>query len=115
MQTQKRLKKNTCVFNLNGDSLKVPKRRPLLLRRSAEGKRDRQDAQHALEGTERLIKFSEKISDGRDHLRNVELHGRLILKFILKKFGVGLDWIQVTNDRRQWRRFVNTTIKPLVS
>lgn len=37
---------------------------------------------------------------------------RIILKLILKEIGhEGVDWINVAQDRGQWRAFVNITTK----
>jgi hypothetical protein len=39
----------------------------------------------------------------RDYLGGVGVCGKLILKFALKKFIAGLDWIYVVVDRIEWR------------
>jgi hypothetical protein len=41
-----------------------------------------------------------------DHLGDLGIDGRIILTWILKKLGV--DWIQVAQDRAQWWALVNT-------
>jgi hypothetical protein len=39
-----------------------------------------------------------------DHLENPGIDGRIILKWILKKWdGGGMDWIDMTQDRDRWR------------
>jgi len=41
----------------------------------------------------------------RHHLEDIDVDGRIILKWILKKYGV--DWIQLAQDRVQWWVLVN--------
>jgi hypothetical protein len=33
--------------------------------------------------------------------------GRIILKWILKKWDVGMDWIELAEDRDRWQDLVN--------
>jgi hypothetical protein len=48
----------------------------------------------------------------RDHLGDLGLLVRIILKWILKEIVCdGVDWIQVPQDRNLWRAVVNTVIQ----
>jgi hypothetical protein len=44
---------------------------------------------------------------GRDHLEDLDVNGRIILKWILEKEG-GKLWIHLAQNRDQWRALVNT-------
>ena len=46
---------------------------------------------------------------------NLGVDGRIILKWILKKYEGGMDWITVAWDNEQWRVFVNTVMNLGVS
>jgi hypothetical protein len=40
----------------------------------------------------------------RDHLKNLGVDGRIILKCIFKKYdGRGMYWVDVTQNRDKWR------------
>ena len=43
----------------------------------------------------------------RDHLEGVGIDGRIILKWIFKQWGCGMDWINVARDKDTWRILVN--------
>jgi hypothetical protein len=43
----------------------------------------------------------------RDHLQDLGIYGRIILKSILKKLSGGTDWIDLAQDRDRWRALVN--------
>ena len=44
----------------------------------------------------------------RDHLEEPGVDGRIILKWIFRKWDVGgMDWIDVAQDRDRWRALVN--------
>jgi hypothetical protein len=43
----------------------------------------------------------------RDHLEGVGIDGRIILKWIFKQWGGGMDWIYVARDKDTWRILVN--------
>jgi hypothetical protein len=58
--------------------------------------------------------WSEKLK-GRDHLKNLDVEGRIILKYILAKSGGrDMDWTHFTQDRDQLRALVNTIMNFLV-
>jgi hypothetical protein len=45
---------------------------------------------------------------GRDHFRNPDIHWRIILKWIFRKWGVeGMDWISLAHEREKCRALVN--------
>jgi hypothetical protein len=41
--------------------------------------------------------------DGRNHLEDPGVDGRIVLKWIFKKQEVSVDWIDVAQDRDRWR------------
>jgi hypothetical protein len=45
-----------------------------------------------------------------DHLVDPGVDGRIILKRIFKKWGGGMDWIELAQDRDRWRAFVNAVM-----
>jgi hypothetical protein len=50
----------------------------------------------------------------RDHLENPGLDGRIILRWIFRKWDEGMDWIDLAQDRDRWRALVNVVMKRLV-
>jgi hypothetical protein len=46
-------------------------------------------------------------------LENLCEDGRMILKWIFKKWDVGLKLIYLTQDREKWRALIKTVINPL--
>ena len=38
-----------------------------------------------------------------DHLEDLGVDGRIILKWILEKWHGGMDWIDLPQDRDRWR------------
>jgi hypothetical protein len=42
-----------------------------------------------------------------DHLGDPAVDGKIILKWILKKWDGGMDWIELAEDRDRWRDLVN--------
>jgi hypothetical protein len=44
-------------------------------------------------------------------LGNLSVDGRAILKWIWKKWGIGMDWIDLAHDRNRWRAVVNAVMK----
>jgi hypothetical protein len=45
-----------------------------------------------------------------DHLGDAGEDGRIILKWIFKKLGGGMDWIELAQDRNRWRALVNVVM-----
>jgi hypothetical protein len=45
-----------------------------------------------------------------DQLEDQGVDGRIILKWIFKKWNGGMDWIDMAQDRDRWRAFVNTVM-----
>ena len=51
----------------------------------------------------------------RDHLEDPDIDGRIILKWIFRKWGGGKDWICVAQNRGRWRTLVNAVMFHRVS
>jgi hypothetical protein len=48
---------------------------------------------------------------GRDHLEYSGVYGRIILRWVFKKWGCGgMDWIELARDRDRWRALVNAVM-----
>jgi hypothetical protein len=43
-------------------------------------------------------------------LGNPGVDGRIILKWIFKKWDWGMDWIELAQDRDRWRTLVNAVM-----
>jgi hypothetical protein len=43
-------------------------------------------------------------------LRDPRVDGRIILKWILKKWDGGMDWIELAQDRDRWQALVNAVM-----
>jgi hypothetical protein len=50
-----------------------------------------------------------------DHLEDVGVDGRIILKWIFKKWDGGMPWIELAEDMDKWRACVNVGNEPQVS
>jgi len=47
----------------------------------------------------------------RVHLENSGVDGRIILRYIFRKWNVGgIDWIELAQDRDRWRTLVNVVM-----
>jgi hypothetical protein len=45
-----------------------------------------------------------------DHLGDAGVDGKIILKWILKTWHGGMDWIELARDRDRWRALVNAVM-----
>jgi hypothetical protein len=45
-----------------------------------------------------------------DHLGGPGIDGRIIFKQIFKKWDVGMDWIELAQDRNRWWALVNAVM-----
>jgi hypothetical protein len=50
------------------------------------------------------------IPEGKRHLEDLGVDGRIILKYIFKKWNEGMDWIDMANDRERWRDLVSAVM-----
>jgi hypothetical protein len=50
-----------------------------------------------------------------DHLGDLGVDGRIMLKCIFKKWDGGMDWIELAQDRDRWRAVVNAVMNFRVS
>jgi hypothetical protein len=57
---------------------------------------------------EKFIQNFGRKPEGRGHLENLGIGGRIILDWILNRFGGGMYLVQ---DRDQWRAVMNTVMK----
>jgi hypothetical protein len=44
------------------------------------------------------------------HFEDTGVGGRIILKWILRQWDGGMDWINLAQDRDRWRALVNTVM-----
>jgi hypothetical protein len=49
----------------------------------------------------------------RGHLRDPGLDRRIVLRWIFRKWDVGMDWIDLAQDRDRWQAFVNAVMNVL--
>ena len=49
-------------------------------------------------------------SEGRDHLENPGVDGRVILRWIFRKYDGGMDRIDLAQDSDRWWAFVNVVM-----
>jgi hypothetical protein len=49
-----------------------------------------------------------------DHLKDTDVGGSIILKWIFEKLDGGMDWIDLTQDSHRWRAIVNASINLLL-
>jgi predicted small integral membrane protein len=55
-------------------------------------------------------KFQSEILKGKDHLIDLGVDGNIILKWVLNKESVGVEWIHMGQCRNWWRALVNALI-----
>jgi len=49
--------------------------------------------------------------EGKNYLGGPVVDGRIILRWIFRKWDVGgMDWIELAEDRDRWRAFVNVVM-----
>jgi hypothetical protein len=48
----------------------------------------------------------------RAHLKDPGVDGRIILRWIFRKWDGGMDWIDVAQYRDSWRAVINAVIEP---
>ena len=48
--------------------------------------------------------------EGKNHLEDPRMDGRIILRWIFSKWDGGMDWIDLARDRDRWRALVNAVI-----
>jgi hypothetical protein len=46
----------------------------------------------------------------RDHLGDQDVDGRVVVKYIFKKWAGGMDWIDLAQDRDRWRAVINAVM-----
>ena len=46
----------------------------------------------------------------RDHLEDPGIDGRIILRWIFKKWNGDMEWIDMTQDRDRWQAFVKAVM-----
>jgi len=49
----------------------------------------------------------------REHLEDLRVDGRIILRWIFRKWDGGMDWIDLAQDRDRWPALVNAAKKTL--
>jgi len=47
---------------------------------------------------------------GREHLEDPGVFGRLILRWIFRKWNGDMDWIDLAQDRDRWQALVNAAM-----
>jgi hypothetical protein len=47
----------------------------------------------------------------RDHLEDTGVDGRIILRWIFRKWDGGMDWVDLDQDRKRWRTLVKAVMK----
>jgi hypothetical protein len=52
---------------------------------------------------------------GGDHLEDLDVDGRIILKWIFKKWDGGMDWIDVAQGRDRWWAVVSAVMNRRVT
>jgi hypothetical protein len=47
---------------------------------------------------------------GRDHLEQPDVEGRILLRWIFREWGGGMDWADLAQDRDRWREPVSAVM-----
>jgi hypothetical protein len=72
---------------------------------------DGREIQHVWGSGEAYTRFWWGNLKERDHLENTGVVGRIILRWIFKKwYGGHTDWIDLAQDRDRWRALVNAVM-----
>jgi hypothetical protein len=66
---------------------------------------------HAWENREKCTRFWWESPKERDHSEDRSVDGRMGSEWTLGKFGGGVKWIRVAQDRDRWRALVNAVMK----
>ena len=48
--------------------------------------------------------------EGKNHLEDLAVDGRMILKWTFKKWDGGMEWIDLAQERNRWRTVVNAVM-----
>ena len=48
--------------------------------------------------------------EGKNHLEDSGVDGRIIVSWIFRKWDIGRDWIELAQDRDRWRARVNAVM-----
>jgi hypothetical protein len=48
--------------------------------------------------------------EGKNHLEDLGVDGRIILKLIFRKCDGSMDWINLSQDRDRWRALMNAVM-----
>ena len=60
---------------------------------------------------ERRVQVFVGIYEGKNHLGDRDIDGRIILRYLQEVGCGGMDWIDVAQERDRWRALVNAVMK----
>jgi hypothetical protein len=49
--------------------------------------------------------------EGKNQLEDLSVNGRIILRWIFRKWDGGMDWIELAQSRDRWWALVNTVMQ----